>query len=184
MSKIVIISDDEALKDCLIVNLSTEGFYVFSTSEPDYGIELVAQEKPDIILVKFLSSNKQSSHYELVSEIRKFSNSHIIMINEGACESEKIIGFSIGINDYLTENYSNLEIFHKIRYCIKQIRQIINFPKDNLAHIKIGSLFINRDEHKVFISDKEIKLRYREFEILDFFVQNLNKIFCKNQTIF
>jgi len=182
VSKIVIISDDDILKDYLIINLSTEGSYVFSTSEIDYGIELIAQEKPDIILIKFLSGNKLS-HYEFCTEIRKISNSHIIIINEGITESEKIIGFSIGVNEYFTESCTNFEIFHRIKFCIKQLRQIINFPQDNLPIIRIGDLYINRNEHKIILAEEEIKLRYREFEILAFLAQNLNKIVTREKIL-
>ncbi len=182
MWKVAIIAADNNLKEFLKTILSNDGFKVYVGTNGRYGLELVKCEQPDIVILNVTLSGELNG-YDVCHEIRKFSNVPIIILSKKATEAEKIIGFTLGANDYLTEPFSYPELIARVKSNIKQVERIKNTFKEKMYELKIGNISINKDEYKVTIEDEELNLRHKEFEILNLFAENFNKVMTRDKIL-
>ena len=128
-------------------------------------INLVKHNDIDIIIMDIMMPKMDG--FLASSEIRKISDAPIIMLSARDTELDKLNGFDLGIDDYITKPFSPKELIARI----KAITKRINMDSDLFIY---EDLKIDYKAHSVFIENKEIKLTPKEYELLVYFIKNKN----------
>ena len=163
---ILIIEDDEDIRESVKILLENEGFHVI---EADNGMDGLHQISEDTDLVILDIMMPGISGIKTCEQIRKVSYVPILFLTAKSSENDKIIGFTAGADDYLVKPFSYAELLARIKALLrrKQVYTCGNMKENGQnVWIKKGDLKINTTGNKVFSGDEEIYLTETEYEIL------------------
>jgi DNA-binding response OmpR family regulator len=177
MSKKVLIIDDEAkIVEICQDYLKAAGFSVVTSLDGQMGLEKARREKPDLILLDLMLPGMDG--LDVCRELRKESNTPIIMLTARVEETDKLIGLEIGADDYITKPFSPREMVARVRTVLRRAQG------DPTAEvIRAGNLMLDRNRYQVTINDVEIPLTPTEFEILATLASQPGRIFSRSQLL-
>lgn len=180
--KILIIEDDPDIREILKLRLTKEGYVVFIAEDDEKGLAMVPVSQPDLIILDILLPNPDG--YEVCQEIRKNYQTPIIFLSCKDDSEDKIIGITVGGDDYLTKPFSMGEFLARVRV---QLRRKYKDPQmigaehetslKSKSEIVFPALQINLDKHIVLVKGKEIDLTNKEFQILTMLTEKPNYVF-------
>ena len=105
--------------------------------------------------------------WEVCREVRKTSKVPIIMLTAKADERDELLGFELGVDEYVTKPFSPKILVARVEAILR--RSNVN-TDDGI--IRIGDITMNKNAHEVFVGDKPIELSFKEFELLAYFIEN------------
>lgn len=172
MTKILVIDDDKAINELIKVNLELQGYEVFQAYNGTDGYALAKQEAPSLIILDVMMPEVDG--FTVAQRIRQcpeIADTPIIMLTALGELNDKVNGFNIGVDDYLTKPFEIDELIVRVRALLKRTRQI---PKslavrDLLTYKEITVL---PETYSVKINDKVQKLTPIEFDIFNILFQN------------
>ena len=172
--KLIAIADDEKeIRDVLNLLLSGEG-YAVQTAED--GQDLVNQISADIDLYILDVNMPRLSGIMAAAEIRKQYDTPIIFLTAYSSESDKVMGFSVGADDYIVNPFSNVELLMRVRAILRRnaAPAAAVAPKNQIS---IQDVFLDLDSQAVIRGEETIALTYTEFKILELLAANKKKIY-------
>jgi len=177
MAKKILIIDDEAkIVEICQDYLKAAGFQVVTALDGDIGMEKARKEKPDLILLDLMLPGIDG--LDICRELRKESNTPIIMLTARVEETDKLIGLEIGADDYITKPFSPREMVARVRTVLRRVQG------DSSAEvIRAGNLTLDRNRFIVKIDEKDIALTPTEFEILATLASQPGRIFSRSQLL-
>lgn len=176
MDKIYIVEDDENIRNLIIYALKSANFeaFGFSNSKELYKrneIELASLYILDIML-------DEEDGYTILSKLKKdklTSNIPVIMLTAKTAEYEKVKGLDMGADDYITKPFSVLELISRIKAVLRRV----NSNKDD--NISFKEISMNLEKRLVYINNKEVELTFKEFELLNYFLNNIGIVLSRDQ---
>ena len=172
--KFIAIADAEKeIRDVLNLLLSGEG-YAVQTAED--GQDLVNQISADIDLYILDVNMPRLSGIMAAAEIRKQYDTPIIFLTAYSSESDKVMGFSVGADDYIVKPFSNVELLMRVRAILRRnaAPAAAVAPKNRIS---IQDVFLDLDSQAVIKGEETIALTYTEFKILELLAANKKKIY-------
>lgn len=170
--KILIIEDEKALSDAISQYLTDEGYVCETAYDYHTAAEHIEIHFYDCILVDI--NLPGGSGLDLIRQVKKENKKMgIIIISARDSVENRIEGLEIGADNYLTKPFHLAEL----NAHLKSINRRINFDGDN--HIIVNEIKILPDSHQVFLNENELQLTKKEYELLQFFVANKNKVISK-----
>jgi DNA-binding response OmpR family regulator len=164
--RVLIVEDDEGIRETLKYNLVTAGFSVQEASDGAAGLRTARTSRPDLILLDLMLPGM--SGFDFCRALRKTSRVPIIMITAKDAEVDKIVGLELGADDYITKPFSVREVLARVNAVLRRSQPDANEPKTILEQDSIGSFTIDRAARRVIMSSDEIKLTAREFDLLSY----------------
>ncbi len=162
MAKILVVEDDRVLRETVEYNLRAAGFGVVTAATGDEGLKACAAERPDLILLDVLLP--EIDGFRLCDEVRKTNQDvPIIMVTALGSEEDKLRGFSLGADDYLTKPFSMKELLARIRANLKRAK--VEAIRES-AVIEIGDLRVDPSRFAVTVADRPVRLTVKEFQLL------------------
>ena len=171
--RILVVDDEKLIRDVIIEYLKLEKYDYLEASNGMDAIEIVKHNDVDIIIMDIMMPKMDG--FKASSLIRKISDAPIIMLSARDTELDKLNGFDLGIDDYITKPFSPKELIARI----KAISKRINMDNDIFIY---DDLKIDYKAHSVFIGEKEINLTPKEYELLVYFIKN-NNIALSRETL-
>lgn len=184
--KILLIDDEESILNLIKVNLQLEGFQVITGVCGEEAIKLFKRESPDLVVLDLMLPYIDG--FEIMKEFQS-ENSEIPIIVLSAKDqlNDKLLGLQLGADDYVTKPFDSRELILRIRAIIRIINKaklIDNNENVDSSHIiEKEFIKITKSERKVFIDSVEGSFTYIEFEILLLMLQNINKVFTRDELI-
>lgn len=170
--KILIIEDERDLLASIEEFLTSEDYIIETASDYDTGVEKVMIYKYDCILLDI--SLPGGSGLKILEEIKKNKiESNIIIISAKDSLDDKIYGLDLGADDYLTKPFHLTELHARIKAVIR--RKLLKGSNT----VSIKNLTIDFDKHSASIDGEELKLKRKEYDILCYFVINVDKVITK-----
>ena len=161
----ILIVDDETLIRNVIKEYSkSEGYNIFEAGDGIEAIEMVKSKNIDLVVLDVMMPNLDG--FSACKEIKKIKNIPVIILSARKEEYDKLVGFELGIDDYITKPFSPKELMARIKAVSKR-----NAVADEFSY---KTLVINYAGHTVSVDDEELKLTPKEYEILCYLVQNKN----------
>jgi DNA-binding response OmpR family regulator len=161
----ILIVDDETLIRNVIKEYSkSEGYNIFEASDGIEAIEMVKNNNIDLVVLDVMMPNLDG--FSACKEIKKIKSIPVIILSARKEEYDKLVGFELGIDDYITKPFSPKELMARIKAVSKR-----NAVADEFTY---KTLVINYAGHTVSVDDEELKLTPKEYEILCYLVQNKN----------
>ena len=172
MTKIVVIDDDIAINELIKVNLELQGYEVLQAYNGTEGFALVKQEQPALVVLDVMMPEVDG--YTVAQRIRQcdeISDIPIIMLTALSELNNKVTGFNIGVDDYLTKPFETEELIVRVRALLKRTKQIpkTSAVRDLLTYKEITLL---PEAYSVQINEKIQKLTPIEFDIFNLLFQN------------
>jgi DNA-binding response OmpR family regulator len=170
--KVLIVEDEKSLSDAMVSYLTEEDFICETAYDYETSVEKVELYEYDCALVDI--NLPDGSGLDLIRLIKKRNkNMGIIIISARNSLDNRIEGLEIGADYYLTKPFHLTELNAQL----KSIHRRINFEGNN--QIVINEIKILPDAHQVFVDDKLLKLTKKEYELMQFFAANRNKVITK-----
>ena len=156
----------QGLKD----NLEFEGYEVDTAMEGSAGLQKVLQEEYDLILLDVMLP--EISGFDICKAARKKGvNTPIILLTAKGEEMDKVLGLELGADDYITKPFSLRELLARIKSVLRRA-PVIKQGGIEAELITIGNVKINFKNYQALEENKEIKMSYKEFEILHYLYKN------------
>ena len=177
-SKIMIVDDEPDILDLLEKALIPEGFHnILKIENGILAINTCKNTNPDLIILDIMLPDLDG--YEVCRQIRLFSHCPILFLSSKNDELDKILGFAVGGDDYVTKPFSPKEIAYRIKAQLRRAYYQQNPPQSQT--IKIGAFTIDPDGCRVLKNGKEIGLTAREFDLLKYMALNMGRVISRER---
>lgn len=173
--KVLIIDDEEDIRNLIRIYLENEGYETTLASSGEDGMKIIENDFYDLILLDIMMEGING--IETCIEIRKKTNTPIIFLTAKGSELDKLQGLSVGADDYISKPFSSLELLARVKAQIRRYRMYNNFENTNSDIIQISNLTIDKLTHTVKILDEDVKLTPTEYSILLCLAENKGKVF-------
>lgn len=174
MKKILIVDDEENIRKVIREYLEFEGFLCFEASNGEEAIKMCKENSYDLIVLDIMMPKIDG--FTIAKEIRKKQSVPIIMLSARSEEYDKLYGFDVGIDDYVTKPFSPKELVARIKANLK--RNTIMNEEISYLGLKIDTL-----GHNVYVDDKKINLTNKEYELLLYLIKNKNIVLTREQIL-
>ena len=182
MSKVLIVEDDILIAELERDYLNASGFEAEIQQNGTHILDMVRKEKYDALILDIMLPGK--SGLDICRELRRESSIPILMVTAKKEEVDKLRGLGLGADDYMVKPLSPAELVARVRTHIHIHEMLLNQKEEELERgIDVGELLVLPRQRRVFLNGQEIILANKEFELLQFLVENPNIVFSKN-TIF
>jgi len=166
--RILIIDDDEQIRNLIAIYLENEGFETLKVSNAVSGLALLEEQEVDLIILDIMMP--QMNGIDAAFKIREEKNMPIIMLSAKSEDMDKISGLTAGADDYLTKPFNPLELIARVKSQIRRYKKYNERAERDV--IQIGDLEINRSTRLVFVRGQEVRLTPKEFDILELLARN------------
>lgn len=176
---IVIVEDEQAIRDMLTYILQANGFAISSFFDAQSAFKYLQTNKPDLILLDWMLSNL--SGLQFIKKLKtKNHTAHIpiIMLTAKADEEQKILGLESGADDYITKPFSPKELVTRIKTVLR--RGVLKTP-ENI--INIGDLHVDLNQHQIKIKNEVLNLSPNSFRLLQFFITHKQRAFSRAEIL-
>lgn len=164
---ILVVEDEEAILMGITENLKLEGYRLFTATNGADGLKLGIEKRPDLIILDIMLPSM--SGYEVCRKLRDHKlQMPIIMLSARQEEFDKLHGFEMGADDYITKPFSVKELLARINAVLKRGRKI-DTPLQNYS---FGDFELDMKARVLLKKGKEIKLTKTEFDLLSYFLEN------------
>ena len=174
---ILIIEDDISIAEIERDYLEIKGFNVEIENDGIKGMNKAMEGKYSLIILDVMLPNMDG--FNICRKLREELDIPIIMVTAKKEDIDKIRGLGLGADDYVVKPFSPSELVARVEANIAAYRRIKGRSNDVKSEITIGTLKINQKSHRVFVKNKEIFLKNREYELLLFLVTNADMVFSK-----
>ncbi len=172
--RILIVDDEILIRNVIIEYLKLENYDYDQAENGIEAINYVKQNKYDCIIMDIMMPKLDG--YSAIKEIKTLTDAKIIVLSARTEEFDKLSGFDLGIDDYVTKPFSPKELIARIKAVCK--RNVKVQPIINVAGIKLNELSRN-----VEIDNKPVELTHTQFDLLNLFLKNQGIVFSRNMII-
>ena len=174
--KILVVDDEQLIRNVIREYAEAEGYKVIEAQDGHEAIEKV-EKNPDIALIIMDIMMPRLDGYSACKQIFKIKKYPVIMLSARKEEYDKLLGFDLGIDDYVTKPFSPKEVMARIKAVLARV----NNRKEEVY--KYEDLEVNYKAHSVKIDGEEIKLTPKEYELLVNFISNEGMALSREQLL-
>ncbi|NDH64941.1 MAG: DNA-binding response regulator, partial [Microbacteriaceae bacterium] len=178
MTRVLVVEDEQSLRDPLVYLLQKEGYDVLEAADGIQAIELFKSGNPELILLDLMLPGLSGN--EVCRQIRQTSNVPVIMLTAKDSEIDKVVGLEIGADDYVTKPYSSRELLARMKAVLRRNGEP-EAVKDGI--LEAGPVRMDVDQHLVFVNGNKISMPLKEFELLELLLENRNRVLTRGQII-
>lgn len=178
--KILIADDEERIRDMIKEYVSLDNYEVEEASDGVEALNLFRENKYSLIILDVMMPKMDG--WSVCREIRKVSHVPIIMLTARGEEYDKLFGFELGVDDYIVKPFSPKELLARMKAVIKRSTiPLQESVKENKAVFE--GLVVEFDSRNVYVDGNIVSLTPKEYELLNFFVRNPNRVFSREQLL-
>ena len=180
---VLIIEDEPDIRKTIDYNLSKESFKVVQAESIAEGEKALAAKKIDVVILDLMLPD--GSGLTLCRDIKseaKTKHIPVIILTAKTEEVDRVVGFELGADDYVTKPFSVRELILRVKAILKRGTSSTQQENDD-SNIEAGDLRMNLDAHQVFISDEEIALTSLEFRLLKHLLDRRGRVQTRDQLL-
>ena len=165
LGRVLLVEDEQDVAELIRYNLTKEGYEVVLCGNGNEALRLARENRPDVILLDIMVP--QLNGWEVCRRIKKdpeLATIPVIMVSGRVEEGDKVLGFEVGADDYVTKPFSPRELIARVRAVLRRGRQAD--AKEKKAGLKVGDLEIDRYRFEVRMKNRPVELTPKEFELL------------------
>ncbi|MBQ7956118.1 MAG: response regulator transcription factor [Lachnospiraceae bacterium] len=175
---ILVVDDDRDIVNTLRIQLEKEGFYVLCAYDGQEALDVLLRETVHLILLDIMMPRLDG--FSAIMKIREKKNIPIIVMSAKSEDTDKILGLSIGADDYITKPFNYKEVIARVK---SQIRRYMKLGGvfSGTDEVKIGRLCYNFTAHTLTADDESVKLTSTETKIIELFMRHPGRIFSAEE---
>ena len=170
MKKILLIDDDLTLIHLLSEFLRDESFEIFSAHNGSDGLRLAYDQQPDLILLDVMLPRMDG--WEVCARLREMSDVPIIMLTAKTTEADKLRGFRLGVDDYVTKPFSFAELVARIQAVLSRSAS----SNSNTGYLIHGGVTLDTEKYQAYFKDNALDLTPTEYRLLEALVRRKGKV--------
>lgn len=178
-TRILVVDDEVSIIDTVRAYLEKEGFAVRTALDGPTALEIANVFQPHLIILDLMLPGMDG--IELLRILRKQSEVYVLMLTAKTEETDKIVGLTMGADDYMTKPFSPRELVARVKAILRRERSVVQPQSESVLSFK--HLRIDLDGHRVWKNDEEIDLTQIEFELLSVFVRHNGLVLSRDQLI-
>lgn len=164
--KILVVDDEMRLRKLVKDFLHKKGYDVLEASDGEEALDLFFSDKSISLIICDIMMPKLNG-YEVVKEIRHYSDIPIIMLTAKGEESDELQGYDLGVDEYISKPFSPRILVARVEAILRRSHALASSQT-----LSVGGISIDLDAHEVKVDDKPVVLSYKEFELLQYFMIN------------
>lgn len=177
---VLIIEDEKNISDILKFNLIKENYEVSQCFDGKEGLDTALSGDFDIVLLDIMLPSMDG--FEICKKIREHKTMPIIMLTAKEEEVDKILGLELGADDYITKPFSTREVIARVKANVRRIDMLENNSLSSEI-LKFKDIEIDITKYVVKRNSQEVKITFREFELLKFLAQHKEQVFSREQLL-
>jgi two-component system, OmpR family, alkaline phosphatase synthesis response regulator PhoP len=179
VAKILVIDDEPSILKLVTAYLNPEGYEVFIAATGNEGLKSARSIKPDLIVLDLMLPGMDG--LEVLSQLRRESDVYVILLTARSEETDKIVGLSVGADDYVTKPFSPRELVARVKAGLRRLRSGGGQAEaDVLAfrHVRIDT-----GSRQVFLDEEPVELTAIEFDLLRTLAENRGRVLSREQLL-
>ena len=179
MAKILVVDDEQVLVKGIKFNLEHEGYQVEVGYDGEQAVELAREGSFDLIILDLMMPKIDG--LQACMRIREFSNVPIIMLTARSEDTDKIIGFEYGADDYITKPFNILEVKARIRALLRRSGATEQKQSENV--LTAGHIKLDTGERSAWKSGRSVDLTAKEFDLMELLMRNPGRVFSRENLL-
>jgi two-component system alkaline phosphatase synthesis response regulator PhoP len=180
MTKILVIDDEPSITNLVSAYLKPEGYEVFTAADGNAGLKAARTFKPDLIILDLMLPGIDG--IELLTRLRRESDVYVIMLTAKTEETDKVIGLSVGADDYVTKPFSPRELVARVKAALRRIKTVTGTGIERSV-LSFKHVRIDTGAHTVSVDDVPVELTSIEFDLLYALAENHGRVLSREQLL-
>ena len=180
MTKILVVDDEPSIINLVSAYLKPEGYEVYTASDGNAGLKAARAFKPDLIILDLMLPGMDG--IELLSHLRRESDVYVIMLTARTDETDKIVGLSVGADDYVTKPFSPRELVARVKAALGRLKTGPSSSGER-GVLSFKHILIDIDAHTVTVNESPIELTSIEFDLLRALAENRGRVLSREQLL-
>ncbi len=177
--RILVVDDEQSIIDLVTAYLEKEGFEYQTARDGQTGLKAVRTYKPDVVVLDIMLPGKDG--LEVLAELRRESDAYVIMLTAKSEETDKIIGLSVGADDYITKPFSPRELIARIKAALRRMRE--GGARTDLPTLAFQQLRMDTGARQVWMNEEVVELTAIEFDLLRVLAENPGIVLSREQIL-
>ena len=179
MAKILVVDDEKVLVKGIKFNLENEGYQVEVGYDGEEAVELAREGSFDLVMLDLMMPKIDG--LQACMRIREFSNVPIIMLTARSEDTDKIIGFECGADDYITKPFNILELKARVRALLR--RAGMAAQKQGGGRLSMGHITLDVDARAAWKDGKSVDLTAKEFDLMELLMRNPGRVYSRENLL-
>lgn len=180
MTKILVIDDEPSITTLVSAYLKPEGYEVFTAEDGNAGLKAARAFKPDLIILDLMLPGIDG--LELLARLRRESDVYVIMLTARTDETDKIVGLSVGADDYVTKPFSPRELVARVKAALRRINAVTTSGAEGSV-LSFKHVQIDPGAHVVTVDETPVELTSIEFDLLHALAENHGRVLSREQLL-
>jgi two-component system alkaline phosphatase synthesis response regulator PhoP len=178
-AKILVVDDEQSILDLVTAYLRREGYEVHTARDGPGGLKAARALKPDLIVLDVMLPGIDG--IELLARLRRESDVYVIMLTARSEETDKIVGLSVGADDYLTKPFSPRELVARIKAALRRLRSGVS--ASGTTTLTFGRIRLDTGRRQVWVGDESVELTSTEFDLLKTLAEHRGLVLSREQLL-
>ena len=178
---VLVVDDEQDLTDLVANYLRRERFEVLTASDGKRALELARQQEPDLVILDLMLPGIDG--LEVCRQLRTFSSAYVLMLTARSDEVDKIVGLTVGADDYMTKPFSPRELVARVHALLRRPRTVPDADAGDARQDHFGNLVIDYGAHEVTHHGQVVALTPHEFALLAALAAHPGQVFTRDQLL-
>jgi two-component system alkaline phosphatase synthesis response regulator PhoP len=178
-AKILVVDDEQSIIDLVTAYLRKEGYEVHTAMDGPSGLKAARAFKPDLIVLDIMLPGMDG--IELLGQLRRESDVYVIMLTAKSEETDKIVGLSVGADDYLTKPFSPRELVARVKAALRRLQ--VGSSTVEATMMTFGHIRIDVGRRLVWVDDEPVELTAIEFDLLKTLAEHRGLVLSRDQLL-
>ena len=179
--KILVVDDEKVLVKGIKFNLESEGYQVEVGYDGEEAVELARSGGFDLIILDLMMPKIDG--LQACMRIREFSNVPVIMLTARSEDTDKIIGFECGADDYITKPFNILELKARVRALLRRAGMAAQQRGGSASRLTIGHITLDGDARAAWKDGRPVELTAKEFDLMDLLMHNPGRVYSRESLL-
>jgi len=180
MAKILVVDDEPSITNLVSAYLKPEGYDVFIASDGNAGLKAARAFKPDLIILDVMLPGMDG--IELLSRLRRESEVYVIMLTARTEETDKIVGLSVGADDYVTKPFSPRELVARVKAALRRLKTGAGLSMEG-SILSFKHIRIDTGARTVQVDENLVEFTAIEFDLLKALAENRGRVLSREQLL-
>jgi two-component system alkaline phosphatase synthesis response regulator PhoP len=180
MAKILVIDDEPSIVNLIVAYLKPEGYEVYTASDGNTGLKAARAYKPDLVVLDVMLPGLDG--IELLTRLRRESDVYVILLTAKTEETDKIVGLTVGADDYVTKPFSPRELVARVKAALRRLQTGAGLGSDG-GVLAFQHVRIDVDARLVTVDDQPVELTAIEFDLLKSLAENRGRVLTREQLL-
>ena len=179
MAKILVVDDERILVKGIKFNLENEGYQVQVGYDGEEAVELARQGGFDLIILDLMMPKIDG--LQACMRIREFSNVPVIMLTARSEDTDKILGFEYGADDYITKPFNILELKARVRALLRRSGAV--GQQKSSVRLEMGHIQLDTEERTAWKNGERVELTAKEFDLMELLMRNPGRVYSRENLL-